>query len=169
MEKNGYYIFSAFIHKTIKSKSIFLKKWGDQSQKQILLMSKSKNYQDLKESLKELKAVETNKNSLRFARNRIRKSLKNVLELSSSLDDQADDKTLHKLRISIKKLRYTCEFFQPIFKKYICSLNSIIAKTKKIQDILGDHQDAITGISLLTHLRIHFLQMSFLRLKKDMN
>ena len=162
-------VFSEFILHAVNAKSISFQKLArqiDQSQKKILSMLKSKYYASLIESLEQLKTVTTKKNILKVSRNRIRKELNKVLEIASSIDSKVDDKTLHKLRISIKKLRYICEFFEPIFSKYICSLSSFIEKTKKIQDILGDHQDAITGISMLIRYKNKFSLEEFLQIKK---
>ena len=162
-------VFSEFILHTINAKSISFPKLArkiDQSQKKILSMLKSKYYASLIESLEQLKTIKTKQNILKVSRNRIRKALNKVLEIASSIDSKVDDKTLHKLRISIKKLRYICEFFEPIFSKYICSLGSFIEKKKKIQDILGDHQDAITGISMLNRYKSQFSLEEFLQIKK---
>jgi len=162
-------VFTEFILHIVNAKSISFQKLArqhDQAQKQILSILKSKYYVNLIESLEQLKTVTTKQNILKVSRNRILKELNNVLEISSFIDSKVDDKTLHKLRISIKKLRYICEFFEPIFSKYICSLGSLIEKTKKIQDILGDHQDAITGISMLIRYKSKFSLEEFLLIKK---
>ena len=169
-EKRDLDVFFEFILNAVNPKSVSFKKWDrkiDQSQEKNLLILKSKNYSRLIESLKELKTVATDKNILKVSRNRIRKKLKKVLETASSIDSTVDDKTLHKLRISIKKLRYVCEFFEPIFRKYICSLSDFIEKTKTIQEILGDHQDAIKGISMLIRYKSKFSSEEFLKIKKN--
>ncbi len=162
-------IFSKFIFDTVNSKSIsFLKlaRRRNQLQKHILTMLRSKYYASLTETLVQLKTVRTKKNILKVSRNRIRKELYKVLELGTAIDSQVDDTTLHKLRIAIKKLRYVCEFFEPIFSKFICPLGTFIQKTKEIQDLLGDHQDIITGISMLMRYRSKFSEDEFLQIKK---
>ena len=63
-------------------------------------------------------------------------------------------------------MRYICEFFEPTFSKYICSLNDFIEKTKTIQEILGDHQDATKGISMLIRYESRFSPEEFLKIKK---
>jgi CHAD domain-containing protein len=161
-------VLSDFILPTVKAKSIkTLIQQSDQSQKKILSTLKSKYYSSLIESLAHLKTAKSKQNILKVARKKIQKELKRVLEIGSSIDSKADDKTLHKLRIAIKKLRYVCEFFEPIFNKYICSISAFIEKTKKIQDILGDHQDAITGISMLICYKSDIPVEEFLQIKKN--
>ena len=91
-------------------------------------------YASLIESLENLKSKSTEKNILKVSRNQIRNTLGKVLEIGASIDSKVDDKTLHKLRIAMKKLRYVCEFFEPSFMKYICSLEPLIEKAKGIQD-----------------------------------
>lgn len=169
-EKRDLDVFFEFILNALHPKSVSFKKWHRkiyQSQEKNLLILKSKKYSRLFDSLKELKTVATKKNILKVSRNRIRKELKMVLETASSIDSTVDDKTFHKLRISIKKLRYVCEFFEPIFSRYICSLSDFIEKTKTIQEILGDHQDAIKGISMLIHYKSKFSSKEFLKIKKN--
>ena len=47
--------------------------------------------------------------------------------------------SLHRLRIQCKRLRYLFEFFQPIYGKL---LKPEIKRLKKLQDVLGEFQDA---------------------------
>lgn len=168
-KKRDFDIFSEFIFHTVNTKSIsFLKlaRRRNQLQKQILTMLESKYYASLIEMLVQLKTVTTKKNILKVSLNRIRKELYKVLEIGLTIDSQVDDTTLHKLRIAIKKLRYICEFFEPIFSKCICPLGAFIEKTKEIQDLLGNHQDVIMGISMLMHYRSKFSEDEFLQITK---
>jgi hypothetical protein len=56
---------------------------------------------------------------------------------------------LHKLRIALKGLRYTCEFFLPVLGKDIREdVKTIVA----FQDCLGRYQDAVTATRLLKDL-----------------
>ena len=168
-EKRDLDVFCAFIRPIVKSKSTsYLKmaRQSDRAQKQILAMFKSKYYASLIESLEHCKSISAKQNIRKVAENRIRKALSAVLEIASSLDAKAADKTLHKLRISVKKLRYICEFFEPIFSKSSRSLEAFIEKTRKIQDILGDHQDAIRGISMLIRYKSKFSLEEFLQIQK---
>lgn len=161
-------VFSQFILNSLNNKSPSFQKLSRQNNKSlklILSMFKSKYYENLIGSLEQLKTDTCKKNSLKVSRTRIQNELTNVLKIASSIDSDVDDQTLHNLRISMKKLRYVCEFFEPIFNKYICSLSSFIEKTKKIQDILGDHQDAIKGILMLTRYKSHFSLKEFLQIQ----
>lgn len=155
-------IFSVFIFQTIGKQ---FEKLEGKFKKKILRELKSKEYVQLIKSLEKLKVQSTKKNIFKESRSQIRKALFRTFEIGSFIDSKVDDKTLHKLRIAIKKLRYTCEFFEPLYSKYICSLESLILKAKNIQDILGDHQDAMTGISLLKHFKTHFSSEEFLQIK----
>lgn len=130
------------------------------AQKKIHSTLASKSYARLLESLSTLKAAPSKKNSFKVARNQIRARLKRLLAIS--VDQNTDDQTLHKLRIAAKKLRYVCEFFEPLFY----SLDSLTAKAKQIQDVLGEHQDAITGISLLARYKSQFSVEEFIHLEK---
>ena len=56
---------------------------------------------------------------------------------------------LHALRIACKRLRYTCEFFTPLFDERI---KNVIRSIIKFQDCLGEHQDAIVAIKRLESL-----------------
>lgn len=55
-------------------------------------------------------------------------------------------KRLHRLRIAGKRLRYTLEFFQEVLAPQTAGL---IKQTKKLQDHLGDLQDAVVASELL--------------------
>ncbi|MCE5317066.1 MAG: CHAD domain-containing protein, partial [Parachlamydia sp.] len=97
-------------------------------------------------------------NHRKFAEKQIRKAIKRVLELKDK------DEELHVLRIHLKKVRYTCEFFTSLF-----SLDKWIEKTKEVQDLLGEHQDAITGISLLKRNHDQFSSKQYQEAKDCLN
>lgn len=163
-------VFSEFILLTVKAKTISFPKLTQQinkSQKQIRSMFKSNYYARMIGSLEQLKTKTTRENIFKVSIKKIQKALWKVLEIAPSIDSKVDDVTLHKLRISAKKLRYICEFFEPIFSKYICSLGPFIEKTRKIQDILGEHQDAIMGISMLSHYESQFSSEELQQIKKN--
>lgn len=138
----------------------------DHTQKKILSLYQSNSYASLLASIEQLNPSATQKNIFRTSRSHICKALHKVLEKGSALDSEVEDKTLHQLRISLKKLRYICEFYEPLFSRYICLLDPFIEKTKDMQNILGDYQDAITGISMLTNLKKHFSSEEFSLIKK---
>jgi len=49
---------------------------------------------------------------------------------------------LHAVRIKVKRARYAAELAQPIIGR---RAERFIAKAKKLQDILGEHQDAVVA------------------------
>jgi len=163
-------VFSAFISQTVDAESVSLQKLNRQicrAQNKILSTLKSKHYARLLKRLENLEAERSKKNIFKISRDWIRKKLCRVLKIASIIDARADDKTLHKLRISIKILRYVCEFFEPLFSKYVCSLGPFIEKTIKIQDVLGDHQDAIKGMSMLVRYKNQFSRQEFMLIKRE--
>ncbi len=50
-----------------------------------------------------------------------------------------DESDLHRLRIALKKLRYSAEFFAPLYKKK--KVKRYLAKVRKLQDDLGEIND----------------------------
>ncbi|MEX0958928.1 MAG: CHAD domain-containing protein [Burkholderiales bacterium] len=58
--------------------------------------------------------------------------------------------TLHALRIQIKKLRYACEFFAPLFGRK--AVKRYLSRLEALQDILGELNDAATADRLLDEL-----------------
>ncbi len=166
-KKRDFDVFSECIHHAVNDKSISFQKLArqsDQFQKRILLILQSKDYAQLMKSIKCLKILTIKQNALKVSKNRIEKALLKVLKIAPSIDSKVNDRILHKLRLSIKKLRYVCEFFEPILHN--STLGPLIEKTKNIQDILGNHQDAITGISLLMCYKSAFSKEKFLQIKK---
>lgn len=165
-------IFSEFIFKSIKINTISLPEVTqqmDKAQKKITKMLNSKYYANLLGGLHRLKAAtgKRDDNIIKLSRNKIQKTLNKITVLSPLIDLQVEDRILHQLRILIKKLRYTCEFFEPLFTKYICSLDPFIEKTKKLQDALGEHQDAIVGISMLHDYQSQFSKEDFEKIKNE--
>lgn len=163
-------VFSEFILQSVSARSTSYQKLVrlmEQSQKKILAMINSKFYAGLIKSLEKLKAEKSNRNVLRIATARIQKELDRVLKMGSHINAKANDRDLHALRISLKKLRYTCEFFELVFSKSICSLGAFIEKTKTLQDILGGHQDAITGMAMLNRYKSRFSEDEFNQIKEN--
>lgn len=62
------------------------------------------------------------------------------------VDPESEDSLLHRIRIDLKAVRYTCEFFRGVGSP---ELLAFIRETKRLQDVLGDHQDACTGRDML--------------------
>jgi CHAD domain-containing protein len=59
---------------------------------------------------------------------------------------------LHMLRISIKRFRYTLEFFREVLGP---ESNTLINDCKRMQDHLGDLQDAVVAVDLLENFLAH--------------
>jgi len=69
----------------------------------------------------------------------IDRRLKKVLKRGRAVTKHSPPEELHAVRIQGKRLRYLLEFFHPFYGK---RFKSLIRRTKAIQDVLGDHQDA---------------------------
>jgi inorganic triphosphatase YgiF len=67
--------------------------------------------------------------------------------------DRANPASLHTLRIEIKKLRYACEFFGPLFGRK--PLKRYLSRLQDLQAILGSVNDAATASRLLDALAAH--------------
>jgi CHAD domain-containing protein len=85
----------------------------------------------------------------------------------------ASPELLHALRVDLKRLRYTLEFFRPVLGTPV---NQVIEETKIIQDHLGDLNDAVVALRLLDELGLpaagvldyrHFRQAEMARLHKS--
>ncbi len=61
-----------------------------------------------------------------------------VVKLSESLGDEAACDSHHRLRIAVKRMRYTLELFNPVFDS---KLEPDIRGLKRIQDLLGEMHD----------------------------
>jgi CHAD domain-containing protein len=70
----------------------------------------------------------------------IRKPHKKLVKAAEALGDEPPDDDLHALRIRGKRLRYAAEMAAPVAKKKV---KALVKATKGLQDILGDHQDAV--------------------------
>jgi len=57
------------------------------------------------------------------------------------------DEEVHALRIRIKTLRYTADFFASLYDR--AAADRLLAATRAIQDILGQFNDAVVGQTLL--------------------
>ena len=61
---------------------------------------------------------------------------------------ESTDEALHEARIDVKKLRYEMEIGAPAFP----GLRAQVKRLKRLQDILGRHQDAAVGLVWAEHL-----------------
>ena len=62
------------------------------------------------------------------------------------LAEDGSPRKLHRLRLASKRLRYTLELFRPC---YPAGLEDRLAALKKLQDWLGEVNDAVASIKLL--------------------
>lgn len=81
------------------------------------------------------------------ARKVIRKLHRSIIKKIDALENEFNDKRLHKIRISFKKLRYLLEEFQHIFGEE--KIAKMIEKGKNLQTLLGDYNDAVNQRTLL--------------------
>ncbi len=107
-------------------------------------------YRALLESLDELTAKGPARAALRRwrpltvsdgARDLLRKSAKRVVKLGDAIVTGSAARDLHRLRIRAKRLRYALEFFEGAFP----ALKAAAKAAKQLQDVLGEHQDAVTA------------------------
>ena len=69
-----------------------------------------------------------------------------VLRRGREITSVSSDESLHALRIQCKRLRYLLEFFRPTYGEL---LRAETTRLKKLQDVLGDFQDACVAGQLL--------------------
>ena len=76
----------------------------------------------------------------------IGKRYRGVLRRGREITSVSSDESLHALRIQCKRLRYLLEFFRPTYGEL---LKAETTRLKKLQDVLGDFQDACVASQLL--------------------
>lgn len=64
--------------------------------------------------------------------------------------NRLSDAKRHELRISLKKLRYTAEFFAPLYERAVVA--RFVKRLSRMQDILGALQDVVVARTTLEHL-----------------
>lgn len=62
----------------------------------------------------------------------------------------ADLPMMHQLRIELKRLRYTLEFFESVL-----GVGSVIKKVKDLQEILGDLNDTVVAVNHINRIYKH--------------
>ncbi|MGH3089539.1 MAG: CHAD domain-containing protein [Rubrobacteraceae bacterium] len=67
------------------------------------------------------------------------------------IEDDSPAEEYHELRKRGKRLRYTLEFFSKVYGK---SVTERIKALKSLQDVLGDHQDAVVATAQLRELAL---------------
>ena len=76
----------------------------------------------------------------------IGKRYRGVLRRGREITSASSDESLHALRIRCKRLRYLLEFFRPAYGEL---LKAETTRLKKLQDVLGEFQDACVASYLL--------------------
>jgi CHAD domain-containing protein len=105
------------------------------------------SYQDTLKG-ERLFTVDNNKETIEYTTKKVIKGLHlKIIKKITALEKDYDDKKLHKIRISFKKLRYLLEEFQHIFGER--KIKKMIEKGKKLQTLLGDINDTINQTELL--------------------
>ena len=81
------------------------------------------------------------------ARQFVRSALTQLLAHGDSIDANSPAEKLHKLRIEAKRFRYLLDFFSTVQPETWVQTTEAV---KKLQDVLGEHQDAVTAQERLT-------------------
>ncbi|WP_200389010.1 CHAD domain-containing protein [Thiocapsa imhoffii] len=97
--------------------------------------------------LSEKQRIQLDMDIAKYARKRLDRSERRVLEAGTDLDKN-DTRQMHQLRIQCKKLRYAAEFFSTITP----GLDVYIRQLKELQDLLGVLNDVSIMSDLLTDL-----------------
>jgi len=126
----------------------------EQEQQKIEKMLKGKTFEDFfcsyQNALKK-ETLLTSDNNIGniedIAKQVIQKLHLNIIKKIDALEKDFDEKKLHKIRISMKKLRYLLEEFQYIFGEK--KIEKMIEKGKKLQTLLGDFNDTVNQTKLL--------------------
>lgn len=84
----------------------------------------------------------------------IGRALRRVRKQGRQVRPGAPPQDYHKLRITFKRLRYTCDFFAPYYGK---RMRRFTRQLKEVQDILGDHQDACVAAARV-HARMELVR-----------
>ena len=72
-----------------------------------------------------------------------RKELRRLRRTMAQVDESAPDELLHKARIRAKRLRYVAE---------VLGEKRVVRRAKKLQDVAGEHQDAVVAQERLREL-----------------
>jgi CHAD domain-containing protein len=76
----------------------------------------------------------------------LRKPYRKFGKAVDALPEDPPDDELHALRIRGKRLRYAAELAKPaVRKKQAKDVSALVKATRRLQDVLGDHQDAVVA------------------------
>ncbi len=85
----------------------------------------------------------------RVARAAVRRAYRRLRRHVRALPSPAPDQALHDLRIQVKRVRYAAEAATPVIGRPAARLAGDLSR---LQDVLGDHQDAVTAVRWLRGL-----------------
>ena len=88
----------------------------------------------------------------RSAAESLEKSLKKAIRRAKRLSELDTDQR-HRLRIELKRLRYTAEFFAPLFPAK--AVTPFLQRLSKLQDLFGTLNDAATAAHILRRINEH--------------
>lgn len=91
-----------------------------------------------------------------LADRRIWKLFRKVLRQGLAIQPDSPPESIHRLRKTCKKLRYLLEFFRDHYPAD--EIKTSIKQLKKLQDYLGDFQDAHARIAMLTMIGLEMRQ-----------
>ena len=90
----------------------------------------------------EMKERHSNHSIAECARDFVAVALGRLLAHGDAIDADSPARRLHKLRIETKRFRYLLDFFSTVQgEKWTATTESV----KRLQDVLGEHQDAVTA------------------------
>ena len=81
----------------------------------------------------------------------VRKPYRKLRKLGDPLTEESSGEEYHELRKKSKRLRYALEFLSDIYGD---PANGLIKPLKELQDVLGDHQDAVVAVAHLRELAV---------------
>jgi CHAD domain-containing protein len=76
----------------------------------------------------------------------VRPLFRAVQRAGRDLDKETPAVALHRLRVRVKRLRYACEPLSPLAGE---DMRPVIRRLVSLQDLLGEHQDAVTQAAWL--------------------
>lgn len=92
--------------------------------------------------------------------------LERVLRRGRAIDEESPDRHLHRLRIDVKRLRYLLEFLEPAYPR---ELDAVLGVLRRLQERLGQHQDACVARKHLRRYRkVHVADATEQRLFKTL-
>ncbi len=122
----------------------FIQDRRNKSQHALTTALKSPAYARLLKDLKQIKNHHPVAGFEAVIKGPFRKSIANLLNYHHQSINSGN---LHQIRKSFKKLRYGCEFLGIVDK---ARMGKALKFIKKFQDLLGDRQDSITAVDLLS-------------------